>query len=263
MIVVIALLFWLGAAIGSFLNVLVSRTVEGTDWVRGRSVCDYCKKTLTWYDNIPLLSFVLYHGKSRCCNKKLSWQHPIVEFLAGILFVWWYLMGNVFFQLLSSPMRTLQAGYWLVIGIILLIIIVADWIYGLVLVVPIYVAIAASLIYRVALYMNGPLSGRDFVMYVTSAIVITLFFALLHYGTKGRGMGMGDVYVAPLYGLILGWPRALVALVLSFWIGAVVGIVAIILGKKKMRQTLPFAPFMVIGILIALLWGNQLWGFIY
>ena len=259
----IVLLFFLGASIGSFLNVLVSRTVEGKDWVRGRSHCDFCKKPLAWYDTFPLLSFAVYGGKSRCCHKMLSWQHPIVELLTGLLFVWWYLMGNVFFQLVSSPLHTLQAGYWLLIGVVLLIVVVADAFYGMVITSPVLLAIVASVAYRVMLFSHGPMTGQDLGYYLGLAVVIGGFFALLHYLTKGRGMGMGDVYVAPLYGLILGWPRAIVALVLSFWIGAIVGVAAVIVGKKKMQGTLPFAPFMVLGIVIALLCGNQLWGMVF
>ena len=97
------LLFFLGASVGSFLNVLVVRTVEGGDWVRGRSRCDHCQNNLSWYDMVPLLSFLLLRGKSRCCNKPLAMIHPMVEFLMGALFVWWYVMGSVFF---STSSRT-------------------------------------------------------------------------------------------------------------------------------------------------------------
>jgi leader peptidase (prepilin peptidase) / N-methyltransferase len=249
----------LGAAIGSFLNVLISRTVAGRDWVRSRSTCDHCGKPLAWYDLIPIFSYIAYRGRSRCCQKQLSWQHPIVEALMGSLLVWWYVVGMAFFQLVNSPLRSFQAGYWLLIGIVLVVIVISDWRYRLVPVVPVLLAIIISFLYRSAVFVWGPMNLVDYATYLLVALLAWAFFAILHYGTGGRGMGMGDVYIAPLYGLLLGWPRGMVALVLSFWIGAVVGIIAILIFGRTRKSTLPFAPFMVLGMVIALLYGQEIW----
>jgi prepilin signal peptidase PulO-like enzyme (type II secretory pathway) len=211
----------------------------------------------------PILSYVFYRGKSRCCGQQLSYQHPLVEALTGSLLVWWYLMGSVFFQLVSSPLRTAQAGYWLVMGLILLVVLLMDLIYGLVPTIPVYIAMGMSVLYRLTLVVWGPMPLTDFWIYIACGISAFVFFAALHYGTKGRGMGMGDVILAPLLGLILGYPRTIVGLVLSFWIGALVGVIQLIIGKKKWGQTIPFAPFMVVGTLLALVWGNVLWGMLF
>ena len=77
--------FVIGIAIGSFLNVLIDRLPKG-EAITGRSHCDYCRKKILWYDLIPVFSFLILHGKTRCCNKKLSIQYPIVEMVTGVSF---------------------------------------------------------------------------------------------------------------------------------------------------------------------------------
>ena len=262
-LIVIALLFTLGSAVGSFLNVLVSRSVANQDWVRGRSVCDHCGKILSPFDLIPIWSFVVYRGKSRCCQQPLSYQHPLVEALTGLLFVWWYVIGGIFFQLVSSPMRSVQAGYWLAIAILLLIVAIFDAVYGLVPLVPVYVAMALSVLYRTILYFFGPFTLTSMVEFLTWAIIAWGFFYALYVLTRGRGIGMGDVYLAPLYGLLLGYPRAIVGIVFSFWLGAIWGIGLILTKRKKLQSTLPFAPFMIAGMAISMVIGKpvlQWWG---
>ncbi len=86
-------LFFFGAAFGSFLNVVAGRTIKGKSWAKGRSHCDDCKHTIAWYDNIPLLSFLLLRGKCRHCRKSIAISHILLEVLTGALFVWWWWGG--------------------------------------------------------------------------------------------------------------------------------------------------------------------------
>lgn len=108
------LLFFLGTIVGSFVNVVIHRSIEGEQWIKGRSKCDHCGKVLPWYDMFPLLSYFVLQGKSRCCHKPLSISHPVVEFLTGILFVWWYWGGTFFFQLAQAPFSVVQPFFWLI-----------------------------------------------------------------------------------------------------------------------------------------------------
>ena len=94
---------------------------------------------------------------------------------------------------------------------------------------------------------------------IICGLVLMAFFYGLWFFTKGRGFGFGDVKLAPSLGLLLGWPKTIVAVFLAFVLGAVVAVVLIALGKKKLGQTIPFGPFLVLGTLIALLWGSRLW----
>lgn len=247
----------IGASVGSFLNVLIMRMIEGEDFIKGRSHCDHCRKTLTWYEMIPIVSFLWYRGRSRCCKKPLSYQYPIVEALIGVLFVWWILMGALFFRLVTSPLSTMQPVFWLVIAIILMGIFVTDLFYGLIPSPFVWGGVVLTGLYRIGLVMAGAYQGVDLFLSILSAIGASGFFWLLRSITKGKGMGEGDVILAVLVGFILGWPRVVVGVMSSFIIGAVVAIGLIMVGKKKFGQTVPFGPFMITGIIVGLLWGER------
>ena len=216
------LTFFLGASVGSFVNVLIDRTILGQDWVSGRSHCDKCKKTLAWYDMIPILSFVLYRGRARCCKAPLPYRYPIVEAVVGCLFVWWLVVGFAFFRLVSTPLTAIQPLFWLVTGIILLILAVADFYYGVVLMRVLWVGSIMAVLYRAVLWYFGVFQFYDLVGSLIVAASFYVLFWLLYKATRGRGMADGDMYVAMYMGLLLGWPRG-GALLGSFVLGAVVG----------------------------------------
>ncbi len=256
------LTFFLGAAVGSFVNVLIDRTIAGQNWVSGRSHCDHCHKTLSWFDMVPVVSFFLSGGKSRCCKTPLTYRYPIVEALVGSLFVWWLAVGFWFFQLVSAPLIVLQPLFWLLTGVILLILFLADLFYGVVLMGVVWTGYVVTILYRTILWIYGAYQLPDFGVNVLSSSLIFAFFWSLNKLTKGRGMAEGDMYVAFYIGLILGWPRSIVAMFLSFVIGAIVGVLLIVTKVRTRKDTVPFVPFMIIGALIALVWGKHLIGFL-
>lgn len=243
---------------GSFVNVLIDRSVAGEDWVRGRSHCDGCGKKLTWYDLIPIISWVVYRGKSRCCRIPLTYRYPLVEGLMGLLFVWWLGMGFLFFQLSSAPLTVIQPAFWLITGIIILILALADWFYGVVLMPVVYAGWVSVLAYRLTLWGFGVYQTGDLAATLVMTILAYGFFWMLYKLTRGRGMADGDMYVAAYVAMVVGWPRGLLSLGISFVIGAVVGVMLILLGIKKRTDTLPFVPFMMVALVIVLLWGEQI-----
>jgi len=247
------LIFFLGASVGSFVNVLVSRSIVGSDWVRGSSKCDWCGKPLTWYDMIPLLSFLVYRGKSRCCKEGLSIAHPIVEGLFGMLFVWWLLVGFVFFQLATAPWTIIQPLFWLGIGILLLILMVGDAMYGVILMPFIYISAIWIYGYRLALAATGTYQWTDLGVTLLSGILSFGFIQALRMITKGRGMGDGDPYLAFVTGSLLAGIAAFWGMLLAFILGSIWGMGLILLSLKKMSESIPFGPFLVIGCLITLL----------
>lgn len=254
--------FFLGAAVGSFVNVLIDRTMVGQDWVAGRSRCDHCQKNLAWYDMIPILSYVAYRGKSRCCMTPLSWRYPIVEILVGLLFGWWLAVGFMFFRLVSAPLAIVQPGFWLVTGVVLTILALSDLFYGLVLLPIVWVGVSITFVYRLILWHYGAYQLVDLGSALLVAGGFFGFFWLLHKLTRGKGMADGDMYIALYMGLLMGWPRGVVALALSFILGAVTGIGLIVLGICSRKETVPFVPFMVGAIVITLLWGEKLIRFV-
>jgi prepilin signal peptidase PulO-like enzyme (type II secretory pathway) len=257
--IIVGFLFVFGLIIGSFLNVVISRTVWGEDWVRGRSRCDRCKKPIAWYDNIPLLSYVMLLGKCRYCHKKIAIQHPLIELMTAFLFVWWYVIGFTFFQLVEAPLSIIQPGFWLVVGILMLTIFAADWMYQIIPDFANFTLIGLAFVYRLYLSAVGIMRWEDFWFALLTGIGMMLFLGALWAYTKGRGMGFGDVKFALGMGILLGWPRALIALLLAFWLGALVGTLFLVFKVKKMKDKIAFGPFLIIGTGIALVFGNYLW----
>lgn len=256
------LVFVIGTAVGSFINVLIDRSVAGIDWVSGRSRCDHCHKNLAWFDLIPILSWLAYRGRSRCCHTPLPYRYPLVELLTGLLFLWWLTIGFVFFRLVEAPIVMIQPGFWLLTGLIMLILFLADFRYGVVLTPIVYGGVGMTLLYRVILVGAGQYQIMDLVKSCLVAGGAYGFFWFLNRITRGRGMAEGDMDVALYFGLLLGWPRGLIGLGVSFVLGAVIGVLLIVLKLKSRKDTVPFVPFMVAGVIIVLLWGERLIGFL-
>lgn len=252
------LLFVIGTAVGSFLNVVLYRSIIGQDWVSGRSRCDNCKKQIQWFDNIPLLSYLVLGGKCRYCKDQIALSHPVIEFLTGVLFVWWYWGGSLFFQLTQAPFSAVQPLFWLMVGVLLLMIFMADLLYLLIPDVAVALLLLMTVLYRVGLTAMGIMEPMDLLKAVMGMVLSVSFFGGLWLLTKGRGMGLGDVKLVGPLALLLGWPNILVGLFMAFVGGAVTGMIMIAMGKRKMGQVLPFGPFLVMGTVVALVFGDQL-----
>lgn len=252
------LVFFLGSVVGSFVNVLIDRTMVGEDWVSGRSHCDHCHKTLAWYDMVPIWSFVFYRGQSRCCGANLSWRYPTVEILSGLLFGWWLMVGFWFFRLTQAPLTVIQPAFWLLSGVIMLVMSLADLFYGVVLLPVVWFGYGLGLVYRLVLGYFGAYQNFDFWMAIVASGVCFGFFWCLHKVTRGRGMAEGDIYVAAYVGLLTGWPGGVLAIGLSFVMGAGVGVMLILTGLRTRKDTLPFVPFLVTAMAVVLVWGDQL-----
>ncbi len=239
--------FLVGSAVGSFLNVVIDRTVRGQS-ILGRSYCDYCKATLKTLDLVPIVSFIALWGRCRYCRRKISWQYPLVEFLTALLF------ALAFWVLASSTVLTFWLlSYYFFLIAILIVVSAVDWKYSL---IPTSLVFAGSL---VALFFNFfTLNSADFVVSVVAAFASALFFLLIVAVTRGRGMGEGDIILAFLIGMVLGPKGATLAVFLAFLLGAVFSLVLIALGRKKFGQTVPFGPFLALGLLISLFWSSEI-----
>ncbi len=226
------------------MNVVIDRTTRG-ETILGRSYCDYCKAQLGTFDLVPLLSFAVLGAKCRYCRKPLSWQYPIVETVTALLFSvsFWYLAASGTFSLVS-------AGYFMFLVSVVVVVAVVDWKFSL---IPTTFVFAAAI---VALFYNYFfLTSALFMENVIAAFGAALFFLVIVVATRGRGMGQGDVVLAFLMGIVLGMRGVVVAVFLAFFLGAVASLALIAIRRKRFGQTVPFAPFLVAGFLIALFWG--------
>jgi leader peptidase (prepilin peptidase) / N-methyltransferase len=251
-------LFFLGAAVGSFLNVVIYRTVQGESWLKGRSKCDHCRKKIAWFDNIPIFSFLFLKRKARCCGKPIPISYPIVEFMTGTLFVWWYLIGFLFFKLTTTPFQLLQPLFWLVVGVLLLTIFFADLMHMIIPDKVVGTLFIITLIYRLYLTSSSIMQVKDLQMAVLGMILAVVFLGGLWLVTKGRGMGLGDVKLAAPVALILGWPKTLVGLFFAFILGGMAAMVLLVSNRKKFGQVIPFGPFIIAGAVLSLIWGDAI-----
>jgi len=235
------LIFIFGLAIGSFLNVVIFRLGTNESILVGRSHCPKCGAILKWYDLIPALSFLIQKGKCRYCEKKISFQYPIVEIITGFLFI---------LILSKFGLDSLITYYLLLISCFLIVIFVYDLKNYLILDKIVFPAIIIVLFYQILM--------GNFLNPFLSALLASGFFLSLVLISKGKWMGMGDVKFAILMGLILGWPNILLALFLSFFSGAIIGIVLILFNKKGFKSQIPFGPFLVGSTILIMLYGEYL-----
>ena len=254
------IIFVLGLCFGSFVNMLIYRTAINYGLINPpsprlrkggkRSFCDYCGRQLNWYENIPVFSWLILKGKTRCCRKKLSLSYPIVEIAMGILFVLFYFLGRP----QESP---LQLGLSFLIIIFLVFSAVFDLKY---MILPdfstvILIGCAVVLIFVGAIH-ESPLQ------YFLSALVASGFLLILNLITKGKGMGMGDVKLAVFMGLFLGYPKTIIAFYVAFIVGAILGLILMIFNKANKKTQVPFGPFMILGFFMAWWFGNLILKFV-
>lgn len=243
------MVFVLGMCVGSFINMAVYRVAKKEKILKSknlkiknenRSYCDFCGRQLRWFDNIPVFSWLVYKGKSRCCGKKLPLLYPIVELLTGILFVLnFYYLSTYLLLFLSC----------LILGL-LVFEAVFDFKYMLIPDGTAWGLIGLALVRWIILGAK--------IDYIYCAFLSALFIFILHkIKIKGKeAMGDGDIFLAFFMGLFLGFPSIIIAFYLAFIIGAAVGIILIIKKKVKKLSPIPFGPFLILGTVVAYFWGE-------
>ncbi len=245
-------IFIFGLFIGSFLNCVIYRLEERKSFLKGRSFCPHCKHNLSWRDLIPILSFLILKRKCRYCQKKISWQYPLVEIATGLLFL---LIFNFFAQ--GGPASGWQflfsIFYFLTTACFLIIIFVYDLKHFIIPDKVIFPAIGITLLY--VLTLNSQPSILNSLM---AAFGAAIFFLIIFLVSRGKWLGFGDVKLAFFMGLFLSFPNILVALFFAFLIGAIIGVELILMRRKTLKSEVPFGPFLVIGTFVAMFLGETL-----
>jgi len=244
------LIFIFGLIVGSFLNSVIYRLETKESFLKGRSFCPHCKQILSWKDLIPIFSFLILKGKCRYCQNKISFQYPLVELSSVILFV------SIFYLFHTHTFVDL-IFYWL-ISCFLLVIFVYDLKHYLIEDKVIYSGIFLTLFYQLFKIWNFGNWNLFLIWNLALGILPSLFFLIIILISKEKWMGFGDFKLSILMGLILGWPKILVALFFSFLSGAIVGSILIFLKIKKMKSQIPFAPFLVSGTFFSIFFGEKI-----
>ena len=237
-------LAWLGLAVGSFLNVVIYRLPLQKSVVRPGSRCPGCGYELRWFDNIPVLSWLLLRGRCRTCGASISIRYPIVEILTMVMFLlhWW-----VFGWTVLMAVR-------LVFACALIALFAIDLEHHLLpdrITLPgIVVGLVSSLIVP-----GGPL---DAILGTILGGGVLWAIGEAYYRYSGQeGMGGGDVKMLAMVGAFLGWKLVLVTLVLSSIAGSVIGLLVIAIKRGGMKYALPYGTFLALGALAASLVGNR------
>jgi prepilin signal peptidase PulO-like enzyme (type II secretory pathway) len=249
MYLIIFLLFILGLFFGSFLGVLVDRLERNEDFIKGHSHCEFCKRELNAIDLLPVLSFISTKGRCRYCKRKLPIFYPTIEISTGVLFSLIYIFSIYNSQFLITLI------YQLIVVSGFIVVFFMDLKYGVILnklLLPLIIIIAAYL------FIFNPQSLILNLLCGISAFLFFLIISLLFKFIRGKdGMGGGDIKLAFVLGLFLGFPNIILCFYLAFLTAAIVGIILILWKKKNLKSTsLPFGSFLVLAALICLFLGN-------
>ena len=235
----------LGLLIGSFLNVIIYRLPRNESIIFPTSHCPFCNQKIAFYDNIPLLSFVILRGRCRYCKKRISLQYPLVEMISGIIL----------------PLSFFLYGFELRFFVTVLF---------LYLLLPIFFIDMKHQVIPDKISIPGIVAGFAFSFFVTdinwlgSLIgivvgggVILLTAVAGKWVFKKEAMGMGDVMLFMMIGAFLGWQKVFLTLILASLLGSIIG--GIIVARKKKKDTVvPFGPFINVAAVISYFWGTFL-----
>jgi len=235
-----------GLMIGSFLNVCIARIPEGESIVSPGSRCPRCRTPIRWYDNLPVLSYLVLGGKCRSCREPISARYPAVELITAIAFALQAFHVGDDFVLLASR---------LIFTAILIVLFGTDYdVQRLpnVLTLP-------GLVIGLAFSAVQPPGLRDAVIGALLGAGILQGIRLVWYALRGvEGMGFGDVKMLAMIGAFLGWRNVIVVLFFSSLAGAIVGVALTVTGRQAMSAKLPFGTFMAVAAFAASLYGERL-----
>ena len=240
----VVLLFTIGLVIGSFLNVVAVRRINEESFVSGRSKCPECSQKISWYDNIPLLSFIFLKGHCRHCNQQISLQYPFIELFSAIMTIALYD---------HQPNLPLFICL-LIIGYLLIITALIDWLSK-----NIYIDHLALLLAAMIIFLT--LSNRLSISILFGAAIFGGFFLFLRiiglYIYKREAVGMGDIQLGAILGMPLIWQDIVLALYITFISASFVGFYHLY-QKQQKNAEIALIPFIGLGFLVALLYGPEI-----
>jgi leader peptidase (prepilin peptidase) / N-methyltransferase len=244
-----------GLCIGSFLNVCIYRIPNDLSIVRPRSFCPGCRAPITWYQNIPVLSYLVLRGRCQTCRMPISARYPLVELLTGALFVAvWNRFG-------LDPLTLI---FWIMIsGLIVATFVDFDH-----MIIPDSISIGGMVFGIIASVLVPTLHSTDVVKLalIQSGIgliagVGSLWLVAIigRWVFKKDAMGLGDVKLLGAVGALLGLPGVVYTILISSIVGTIIGLTMIALGGHQWRSRLPYGPYLAVAAVSWVLGGDQLW----
>jgi len=241
--IVVAALF--GAVIGSFLNVCIYRLPRGTSIVWPPSACPSCARGLSWFENIPIVSYAVLGGRCRTCRTPISLRYPIVEALTAAMFAlgWWYFGPG---PLLPSR---------LMFGCALIVLFAVDLEHHL---LPNVITLPGIVVGLLFSFVTEPGWVASLIGIVLGGGVLFLIAEAYYRVRHEEGLGMGDVKMLAMIGAFIGWKLTLVALMFASVTGTIVGLGLIATRRGTMKYALPFGTFLAIGAAVSATIGPHL-----
>lgn len=246
--VILLFVFIFGVAFGSFVNVLIYRLPRKKSLIKPASKCPSCGAPIRFYDNIPVISYLILRGRCRHCKSRISLRYPLVEILAGLLAA-----SAIFyfgFSIKGIEIAVLSLAFLAIFFIDLDFTIIPDafTIPGIIL------GLAVSFIPGAIVGWKHSLIG----LAVGGGAFLLVGF-LGEFIFKKEALGFGDVKYAAMVGAFLGWQNLLLMLIIASFLGSVIGIALIIASRKKRESTyIPFGPFLTVGALISVYFGETI-----
>jgi leader peptidase (prepilin peptidase) / N-methyltransferase len=256
-----------GLVIGSFLNVVILRLPQGASINRPRSHCPKCKNVIGWYDNVPVLSYVLLGGKCRRCKEPISLRYPIIEAITGLVGVLLYLKLGL----------TVDWAIFLAFSAALVVLAFIDLDHRILpdpitlngiwlgMLVNVYLAPPSPLVSRVLRTVGIEGANPRLIALLASVLGAIIGGGLLwgvaeaYLRLRGiEGMGFGDVKMMAMVGAFLGAPLALLTIMLGSLLGSIIGLVFIRFANKTREYELPFGTFLALAGIVAVLYGEDM-----
>jgi leader peptidase (prepilin peptidase)/N-methyltransferase len=238
--------FVFGTIIGSFLNVCIHRIPQGKSIVSPPSHCPRCKTPIRFYDNIPLLSFIILRGRCRKCHTPIPLRYPLVEFLMGLFSL---------LLLLRFGISTLYLIYLAFFASLLLVSFI-DLPHRI---IPDVISLPGIVIGLVISFLHPQLSIKDSLIgALLGGGILYVVASGYRLVTKREGMGGGDVKLLAMIGAFIGWKGVLFTVLCSSFIGSIVGVILMIIASADSKYAVPFGPFLSLGAVIYVLWGEAL-----
>ena len=239
--------FGLGAFIGSFLNVLIHRLPRKENFVTGRSHCPKCNEMIRWYDNIPLLSFIILRAKCRYCTAPISWRYPMVELVTAVFFLTAYKLYGVSFHSLIAA----------VFFSMLLVVTFIDFEYYI---IPDRITYPGMVLGMALSWVNPLVTPLDALIGLLAGGVALYLLAMLgDFVFKKESLGGGDIKLAAMLGAFLGWKNIIFIFFGAAVFGLIYAIIQMAVSRKQgAGRMIPFGPFLSLAALVALFFGEVL-----
>lgn len=242
----IILVFILGLVLGSFANVCIYRMPRDLSVVKPNSHCTNCNKFIKWYDNIPIISYIILMGKCRNCGSKISLIYPIVELICGLLFLSMYFLFG--FTYILAPFCLFVFSLMVITVIDFDFQIIPDEISFFLIILGLMVSffnpiLGDTVLHRILNSFFGFLTGGG-------SLLIVAIIGKWIFGKDA--MGGGDIKIMAGVGAFIGWDKVLFSIFIACFLGSIVGISMMLLKKIGKRQEIPFGPYLAISSFLVL-----------